>query len=353
MTHAIYGYTFDYVLWWVVFASLLIHTWCFFRFFPRKRRPRLGLVLGNVLVFLCLGDCAALAGETWFRFVHVGMDAFGMTYGARKWMLLYGQTNSLDCRDDEWTPQPPPGVRRIAFVGDSFTYGWGIERREERFCEQVAAILSRRGRRVQSMNVAKPGWDTYEQALFLDTFLDGWQVDEVVLVYVPNDIEKSLPVTPEFDPTRPPPDSTFFNLHGSALIEYLHYAVVVPRAATVTHYHDWLAAGYADADAWRQQQEHLTSLVDACRSRGVPLKVVLFPFLRVTGDHYDAGRIHDQVASFLQTKGVPVVDLRPVFDGQNPRDLVLSGRDAHPNVRANQLAAEAIVKGLYPGSSTP
>ena len=34
LTSGVFGYLFDYLLWWILLASLLVHTWCFLRFFP-------------------------------------------------------------------------------------------------------------------------------------------------------------------------------------------------------------------------------------------------------------------------------------------------------------------------------
>jgi len=340
---------FDYLLWWLIFVSLIIHTWCFFRFFPRGRRRKIGLLVGNVLVFACLADCAALAGETWFRFISVEMDPFGMTFAARRWLVLYGQLNSSGCRDTEWAAAPARDARRIAFVGDSFVYGWGIEQRSDRFPDRIGAELNRRSPgSVEIMNVAKPGWDVGEQMEFLAQLLAVYKVDEVVLCYVPNDIEKVLPVGENFDPTLPPPGSTFFNLHGSALLEHVYYRVYVPRAATVRGYHDWLANGYADAALWRLQQQRLDEMIGLCRRRGVRFRVVLFPFLRWSGQRFDPEEIHAKVAGFFQKQDIPVVDLLPVFADRDPADVVLNAQDAHPNELAHRLAAEAILDVFYP-----
>ena len=146
LTSGAFGYPVDYGLWWVVYLSLLVHTWCFFHFFPRKRCRKLGLGVGNGLVFFCFLGLTALAGESYFRFVCVESDPFGWSVPAQRWFALYTKLNSLGCRDVEWTVEKPPGVRRIAFVGDSFTYGWGIERVEDRFPDRIQAMFDRKSR---------------------------------------------------------------------------------------------------------------------------------------------------------------------------------------------------------------
>lgn len=64
LTGGAFGYLFDYVIWCALYLSLILHTWCFFRFFPRNRRRKTGLVLGNALVFLVLLGGVALGAES-------------------------------------------------------------------------------------------------------------------------------------------------------------------------------------------------------------------------------------------------------------------------------------------------
>ncbi len=191
------GYALDYLLWWIAFASLLIHTWCFFRLFPTNRRPRLRLVAGNMLVFGCMIAAVALVAETYLRFLYMGTDSHSVTLTARKWERIHVRRNSVYCRDTEWTPQKPPGVRRIAFVGDSVTYGAGIERVDDRFSNRLQARFDRRSPgTVEILNVAWPGWHTQDQLDYaIARIIPMYDVDEVVLCYFPNDIEPLLPVT--------------------------------------------------------------------------------------------------------------------------------------------------------------
>ena len=77
-----------------------------------------------------------------------------------------------------------------------------------------------------------------------------FEVDEIVLCYVPNDIEKRLPRSDAFDPIRPP-ESRFIDPDRSCLLDHLFRRIWVPRAASVRDYHDWLADGLDDPDIWR------------------------------------------------------------------------------------------------------
>lgn len=336
-----YGFLGDYAVLWLMLFSLVVHTWCFFRFFPRTR-PRLRLIAGNVLVFLCLVGAVAMGAETYLRFLCVRTDSFGVSLPARKWFALHVQLNSWKCRDPEWSEAKPPGVTRIAFVGDSFTYGWGIERTEDRFPDLLAARLQKMAPgRFEVMNVAFPGWGTGDQLTPTADILARFGVDEVILGYVFNDLEKLLPREPGFNPTRPP-ETKWFNPDSSALVDWMFRTLVLPRVPTVRSYHDWLADGYADERTWSQHGGQLLALRDLCRERGARFRVALLPYLRVGGERFDRDALHRRMREFLAENGVEVADLLDVVRGQDPRTLVVNSLDAHPNEAAHRAFAEAI-----------
>jgi lysophospholipase L1-like esterase len=342
-----YGFLGDYLLWWALYLSLLGHIVCFFKFFPRARRRTAGLILGNGLVFCGLLATVALAAETYLRFVRVEIDAFGVSLPARRWFERHVRLNSLGCRDREWSQEKPPGIRRIAVIGDSFTYGWGIEDVADRFTDRLQRRFDEQAPgTVEVMNVAKPAWDTTGQAAALSDLLSTYAIDEVVLAFVPNDIEKLIPKRPGFDPTLPP-EPVLVNISSSSLVDYLYRRLVLPRAATVTGYHDWLAGGYADPAVWRSHQARLFDMVRLCGERGVTLRVVLLPFLRTSGERYNSPRLHAIIEQFFQANHVPVVDLLPVIAGRDPADLTVSVMDSHPNETAHATFAEAIWRAFY------
>lgn len=347
LTSGAYGYFLDYLLWWVLLAMLVIHAWCFFRFFPRKTHRKTGLVLGNALVFLCLLGVLGIIGETYFRFVSVATDSFGMSLPARRWFAIYTELNAYGCRDKEWTPEKPPGVRRIAFVGDSFTYGWGVEDVADRFTDRLLAEFeARHPGRTEILNVAKPGWGTQDQKGPIANLVTQLDVDEIVLCYVPNDIEKRLPRDQTFDPIRPP-EPVLFDPDRSCLLDHLYRRIWVPRVPTVRDYHDWLAAGFDDPVTWGLHTRDLADIAQYCRENNRILRVVLLPYLRTGGTQFDSQAIHDRLTEFFSNLEIPVVDLLPSIRGKDAASLTVNAYDPHPNATAHSLFAEAIWTGFY------
>ncbi|GIK15286.1 MAG: hypothetical protein BroJett003_02500 [Planctomycetota bacterium] len=352
LTSGRYGYLADYLVWTVLLLSVTANAVLFLRFARRNQQSRRRLIVGNLLVLASLLSAVAWIGETYFRFIRISTDSFGVTLPAQRWFQRYVVLNSWGCRDREWLPTPPANVRRVLVLGDSFAWGWGVERVEDRVGERLAVGLRQVWRApVECMTLAQPGWDTGDQLEPLRAALDAFRVDEVILIHVPNDIERLLPVRRDFDPKRPP-RCTWFNTDASAFFEHLYYHVYLPRVPTVSGFHDWLADGYADPGTWTAQQERLRALVETCRAKQIPFRVALFPFLRTGGRRFDGERIARIHAAFFESIGVPVVDLRPALGTRPAGELIVSTRDAHPNAEAHAIAADALLDAFYARPAT-
>lgn len=72
-------------------------------------------------------------------------------------------TNALGLRGAPADPRPPPGVRRVLVVGDSFAFGWGVADAET-FAARLDAAL---GPGVEVLNAAVPGWGVDQYRVFL------------------------------------------------------------------------------------------------------------------------------------------------------------------------------------------
>lgn len=341
-----YGYLSDYLLWGAVVISIFIHTWCFFRLTRGTQRLKLRLIGGNTLVGFCLLAVAAMTAETYLRFVSISTDAYGASLTTKRWQKAFTRLNSTFCRDEEWSEAKPAGVYRIAFVGDSFTYGWGINDEADRFTELLQQRFKAARQPVEVMNVAWGGWDTKDHTWAVREFLWRYAVDEVVLCYLPNDIASVMSEGSDADP-RQPLEPVYVNIESSFLIDYLYHRVVAPRLRAGTPYLDWLADAYADPTIWAKQQEALAEFVRECRERNYGVRAALLPFIRTGGSRFDAQAIHKQVGEYFRFLDVPVVDLLPAIAEEDPSNLMVNNFDPHPDGTAHRLFAEAIWQGFY------
>lgn len=100
-------------------------------------------------------------------------------------------TNSTGLRDSEYAIGASPEVYRILALGDSQTFGNGLELADT-WPKQLEANLNQaaKGKRVEVLNGGLPGSDTWQHEIILKRLLVTYQPDAVVLAFYVNDVVK-------------------------------------------------------------------------------------------------------------------------------------------------------------------
>lgn len=101
------------------------------------------------------------------------------------------RTNSLGMRDRELGPKQD-GEHRVMLLGDSVIFSLGVE-----YEDSIPAHLERRlnaggGSRYRVLNMGVPSYNTEQELIQLETLGPGLQPDAVMLMFVPNDIERAM-----------------------------------------------------------------------------------------------------------------------------------------------------------------
>ena len=103
------------------------------------------------------------------------------------------EINSAGFRDKERALTKPPQTWRIAILGDSIAFGWGVKQ-DERFGDVLENLVNSQlsgttSTRVECLNFAVPGYNSVmEEATLRDVVL-GYQPDLVIVHLVTNDDE--------------------------------------------------------------------------------------------------------------------------------------------------------------------
>ena len=94
------------------------------------------------------------------------------------------RTNEHGFRDRDYPVERVPGRQRMLFLGDSFGFGFGVERDEI-----LTEIIEARHPDWEIINTAVAGWGTDQQLLFLREIGSRFRPDVVLLLFHPNDVE--------------------------------------------------------------------------------------------------------------------------------------------------------------------
>jgi hypothetical protein len=314
-------------------------------FFRRKRRSRFHLIAGNALMLACFLSIGLAFAETYFRFIYDTTESSTSTLTSQAWYRRHWQTNSSGYRDINWPPTVP-GKRRLFVLGDSFTAGYGVKNVEKRF----ANIIRARHPEWYLYIMAYPGVDTLgETAWLTNMFVPGehYDQDTFLLIYNLNDVTDIMGeewadgvVEIANDPFRqswPCRNSYFLNLFYNRWQQ--------GHNAKVQGVYQSLERGY-ESPYWELEAAQLRQLKGIIDSHGAKLLVVTFPDLHALGKDYCFQRAHERLVEFWKAEQTPYLDLLPLFQDRDPRQVTVNRHDAHPNEAAHALAADAIDRFL-------
>lgn len=107
------------------------------------------------------------------------------------------RTNNLGFRGPDWLPAKPKGTLRVALLGDSHAFGFGVAY-EKSVGYLLARGLERRlGRRCELLNFGVPGYDTSQELATLERHALALDPDLVVVLPCSNDHEGRLYAGPD------------------------------------------------------------------------------------------------------------------------------------------------------------
>ncbi len=110
------------------------------------------------------------------------------TASTELWMKRFVARNRDGFRDRERGEARAPGTRRVVVIGDSFAFGQGVDRPEDRVSDRLEVALSRSPLgTTEVLNMARCYTHTLQHMDFLERALE-YRPDANVLLYVFNDI---------------------------------------------------------------------------------------------------------------------------------------------------------------------
>lgn len=248
------------------------------------------------------------------------------------------RTNSLGMRDAEPLPIESEAVSRIVILGDSYTFGWGVDG-DSTYPTVLEKQLNDglRERPFEVLNLGVSGYNTQDEAVVLEHKGLLWRPDLIVLSYVLND--------PETDPIQP----LNHHFHEFAVWQRTNLGRLAAQGLRDFRVALWGAGDYyqylhaKDHKKWNGVLAALEDIRQLTESQQIPVLVVIFPR---TPDHpwrsYPYSEIHEQIARASRDQGFAVIDLLDRFTEYPPKAMRVRRGDPHPSSWGHKIAADAI-----------
>ncbi len=272
-------------------------------------------------------------------------------------LIVEHEINDLGWRGPEYVLPKPPGVVRIACVGDSHTFGFGVPNAHTwPACLQRMLPVWSDGRTVEACNFGIGGLGTEQEVRLLATRVLECEPDVVVLQTYMNDAERSYEVsssTLAYPGLAPPIDTRNHGLWAfvrarSCLVDLAIRARIQSQLSR--YYVASRAMRYAHGHAERERlQRALRYARWMCLERGIPLVVVYYPLLIPDGRRLMAHQIGDAWSELCAAERIPFLDLEPSFLGRDLERLRVHPLDYHVTGEAHDIAALAIANFLREG----
>lgn len=263
-------------------------------------------------------------------------------YAVRVWQRRFVLRNREGARDLDHALKPGPGQRRLLVIGDSFAFGWGVQRIEDRFGEQLAIRLARNDGAWESLNVSEPDRHTLQEFEFLKRGLR-FHPDLVVLLYVFNDMDYLADITPR-PMVAKSPKSIADRLNPLRLVFTNSYLFQELYARTHATSQQSQLRAYDDSALVRRHLADLTRFVAIADGAGAAMAIV--PIDMGTSIDTATLRRYEGFVRAGKAAGLPFISISHAFDGFPIASITVGSLDGHPNARAYHIAAAAAAPEL-------
>ena len=236
-------------------------------------------------------------------------------------------------------------VIRIAFLGDSITYGEDVQ-----FDDIYPVRLQRLlrlipGVRFEVLNFALPGASTVQE----------WKQFQIALTYNPDIVLLGYFLN---DPDTHPFNAPWFRKHTfSRTTKWFYHHLAIYRIIL----HSYLARKFARLNDeyihnlhFERKKEYdmhlriLNAMYTKATARRIRFGLIIWPALwHPMNRRYPFLKEHKNLRAFFKSRNIPFIDLLDTFMGMDENRLqAVPGLDAHPSEIAHLIAAERVLVWL-------
>ena len=283
--------------------------------------------------------------------------------GARdEWGGVRVAINARGMRGPAVDHEKRAGTARIVFLGDSVTFGYGVERDEDVFAQRVGRALTKRlGRPVEIVNAGVGGYSPWQQALFFAREGVRYAPDLVVVGFVLNDVTEKLALVRYggnargWQLERTARGALDRWISGSAVAAWLRDIVArirfgrdVSAGARRAESADVRRLAHdPEAPAWRRAWSitvgNLDRIFALAKSREIESLLVIFPYAFQLDAPARSDGPQRRLVAHARARGVPVLDLLPPLAARKA-DAPYFIDDSHLSTEGHRAVADALAE---------
>jgi len=290
-----------------------------------------------------------------------------------EWGHVRVEINAKGLRGPEVAWTKPAGTLRILYLGDSVTFGFGLERVEDTYPYVVGAALEQQLETpVETVNSGVGGWSPWQQYAYLQRDGLRYQPDVIVVGFVLNDITEKFSLlrfggtSSGWHLSRVAQSRLDHWLSQSAIVSFAREGIAQFRFGAdvfvgAQRYEAeevrWLAAharGERLRRAWEITFENLEKIFATASDHGIGAVLAVFPYAFQLDEPATTGAPQQMLREFAEARGIPYLDLMPALaaearagsesGGAGVRALYLD--PAHFSTRGNRAVGAAIAEFL-------
>lgn len=247
------------------------------------------------------------------------------------------RTNSFGMRDAEPRVGAQAAQYRIAAIGDSFTFGFGVA--VQMTYPDILEHMLNRGSNpgpFEVLNFGVGGYSSQQEALVLEHKVLDWKPDLITVGYVFND--------PEIDPIQPVQryflEASWW--HHSNLLRWFARSM---RDRLIEKHGDGDYVRYLHwpaGEKWKSVTAAFDDMHRLSSESGIPVLLMIFPMANAKPwEEYPYRDLHTQVSDAALAAGLEVIDLLDLFSQHPTLEMMVSPTNRHPSALGHRVAAEA------------
>ena len=297
-----------------------------------------------LIIFSTLSFLALI--EVCFMFISLSHGS-GEAYSGKIWGKKYwNPINKFGFRDEE----PKEGNNTVFFIGDSFTAGWGVKNIRDRFGETTANELSKKGKKINEINLGRYGADTRLEFHLFEKFIHKTRIkpNQVVLQYFVNDVDKFIPKNKKCIPINENiPRLKKMVIEGSYLANYINS--LYPKNNTSSklikecEYTEQLKHVYSTDSLWQKEELQLNKFKNYCVKNKITLTIVFFPFME---DLTLAKKINieNRITTYCKKNNIKLLDITKYIQNIPREKRQVSKTDSHASTIIHGIVGKNLVK---------